>query len=168
MDAAREDEQVAIPGLDDDPLCEVGVGGLRLRIGDEFHRHHGAGTADLADLVELLRQVIEAVLHLLADDLRPMDEVFLLDHVQHGQRRGRPDRGSAVGTSDTADVDGVHDRRLADDRREGVAASQALGHRDEVGLDPGPLVGEEGARATYAGLHLINDEDDPVLIADRS
>ena len=37
---------------------------------------------------------------------------------------------------------------------------------DQVGLDPVVLDREELARAAEAGLHLVDDEHDPVLVAD--
>ncbi len=48
------------------------------------------------------------------------------------------------------------------------SAADALGDRHDVGLDPGPLAGEELAGAADAGLHLVGDEKQAVLVAERA
>ena len=46
----------------------------------------------------------------------------------------------------------------ADARADGQAAAEALGQRDDVRHDADALVGEPGAGAPDAGLHLVEHE----------
>ncbi len=46
------------------------------------------------------------------------------------------------------------------------AAAKALGHRDEVGGDAVMLHREQLAGAGKAGLHLVGDQHDAMLVAD--
>ena len=50
--------------------------------------------------------------------------------------------------------------------RERQPARDRLGDRHQVRLDAVVLHREELARAAEAGLHLVGDQDDPVLVAD--
>ncbi len=47
------------------------------------------------------------------------------------------------------------------------AAGQRLGDRDEIRLDAGMLDGEERPGAAEAGLDLVGDQHDAVLVGDR-
>ena len=51
------------------------------------------------------------------------------------------------------------------ERREREARGDALGHADDVGLDVVALDREPVAGATEPALHLVGDEEDPVLLA---
>ena len=95
-------------------------------------------------------------------------EPLLLDDVEDGVGRGDGDRVADVRAADGAVAGRVHDRGAADDARERKAGGDRLGHRDQVGLDAEVLHGEDAARAAEAGLHLVGDQDDPVLVADRA
>ena len=46
------------------------------------------------------------------------------------------------------------------------AAAEPLGQRHDVGRDAGPLVGEQLAGAAHAGLHLVEDQQQAVLVAE--
>ena len=48
------------------------------------------------------------------------------------------------------------------------AAADALGERHDVGRDARPLIGEELAGAADAGLHLVEDQQQAVLVAERA
>ena len=104
--------------------------------------------------------------HRLADRGRALDEPLVLDHVEHGERRGLRDRVADVRAADTACDGRVHDLRLAEHARERQPHRDRLRDRDQVGLDAEVLDREEAARAREAALHLVADEHDPVLVAD--
>ena len=48
------------------------------------------------------------------------------------------------------------------------AAAERLGERHDVRLDAGALVGEEVAGAAHAGLHLVEYQQQAVLVAQRA
>ena len=45
------------------------------------------------------------------------------------------------------------------------AAAERLGERHDVGRDAGALIGEQLAGAAHAGLHLVEDQQKTVLVA---
>ena len=67
---------------------------------------------------------------------------------------------------DGAVAGGVHDLRTSQHARERDAGRDRLRDRDQVGLDAEVLDGEGLARTTKARLHLVDHEDDAVLVAD--
>jgi hypothetical protein len=48
------------------------------------------------------------------------------------------------------------------------ATADTLGERHHVRLDAGPFIGEQLAGAADAGLNLVEDEDEAVLITERA
>ena len=60
----------------------------------------------------------------------------------------------------------IHDRGTPDHSRERKAAGDRLRDRDQVRLDVEVLHREHPCGPPEAGLHLVGDKDDPVLIAD--
>ncbi len=93
---------------------------------------------------------------------------LLFDHVQNSERRGLRDRVADVRAADGAVVGGVEDLGLAEHARKRKAAGDRLRDGDQVGLDVVVLDREQPAGAAKAGLHLVGDEADPVLVADRA
>ena len=106
--------------------------------------------------------------HGLADRGGALVEALLLDHVQNGERRGLRDRVADIGAADGAVVGGVEDLGLAENARKRKAAGDRLRDGDQVGLDVVVLDREQLAGAGKTGLHLVGDEADPVLVADRA
>src|SRR3972149_3870943 len=53
-------------------------------------------------------------------------------------------------------------------RTQGEAPADALGRGHDVGLHPGPLVGKQLAGAADAGLNLVEDEQQAMLVAKRA
>ena len=48
------------------------------------------------------------------------------------------------------------------------SAAERLGERHDVGLDAGTLIGEQLAGAAHAALHLVEDQQQAVLVAQRA
>ena len=117
---------------------------------------------------ERLLYLIAAVEDDLADGVGAVAEIFLLDGVEHGVGGGAGDRVAGIGATETAGVRGVHDVGAAGDGGERKAAGQALRHGHDVGLDAGVLEREHFAGAGEAGLDLVGDEHDAVLVAERA
>ena len=64
---------------------------------------------------------------------------------------------------------GDHDRAHLlgrEDRAQGKAAADALGDHHHVGAHARPFMGEEPARAPHPALHLVEDHEDPRLVAE--
>ena len=95
-------------------------------------------------------------------------DALVLDHVEDGERRGLRHRVADVGPTDRGVAGGVHDLGLADHTREREAGGNRLRDGDQVGLDPVVLDREQLAGTPEARLHLVDDHDDPVLVADRA
>ena len=102
----------------------------------------------------------------LAERVGAVDQPFLGDHVEHRERRRAGDRAAGIGAAEPARVRRVHDRGAADDARQRKAAGQRFGDGDQVRLDAGILDAEHLAGAREAGLHLVGDQQDAVLVAD--
>ena len=73
-------------------------------------------------------------------------------------------RGPADGALDRR----VHDLGAAEHARERETGRDRLRDRDEVGLDAEVLEPEEAAGAAEAGLHLVDDQHDPVRVAEAA
>ena len=95
-------------------------------------------------------------------------KVFFLDHVQHGIGRGDAERVAAIGAAQAAGMGRVHQLGLAGHGGQRQAAGQTLGHGGQVGGHAVALHREQGAGAGKAGLHLIGDHHDAMLVAQRA
>ncbi len=94
----------------------------------------------------------------LAEHVGAPDQVFVGQHPQHRQRRGRADRVTAECAAVQAggeQVRGSTDGQTGSDRQ---TAAEALGQRHHIGGDAVVLVGEERAGAADPGLHLVEDQ----------
>ena len=108
----------------------------------------------------------EALLQPGAKCIGAVAELFLLDDVEHGMRRGDADRATAIGAAKAAGAGRVHDLGAAGDGRQREAAGKALGHGGQIGRHLMVVHGEHLAGAGKAGLHLVGDQQDAVLVAD--
>ena len=137
-----------------------------LAVLDELDREHRAEPAHVADRGEALLPREHARAHRLADLRRALDDVLLLDHVEHRERRGLRDGIADVRAADRGVAGRVHDLGGADHARERQPGGDRLRDGHQVGLDAVVLHREHAPGAPEAGLHLVGDEDDPVLVAD--
>ena len=79
---------------------------------------------------------------------------------------GARNRVAAEGAAEPAGVHCVHHVRAPGDGGERQAAAERLPGDEQVGLDAEPLDRPDGAGAAAAGLHLVGDVEDPVLVAE--
>jgi hypothetical protein len=93
-------------------------------------------------------------------------EALLLEHVEDGERRRLRDRVADVRAADRRVARRVHDLGLAEHAGERQASRDRLRDRDQVGLDAVVLDAEHPARCGRSRLHLVDDEDDAVLVAE--
>ena len=120
---------------------------------------------DRHEIVTLLH-LLQARGDALADMVGAVDQLLLLEHVEHGHRRCNRQRVAGIGAAEAARIGGVHDLRLADHARQREAAGEALRHGDEVRLHVVMFHREHLAGAAVAGLHFVGDQHDAVLVAD--
>src|SRR5439155_230412 len=96
-------------------------------------------------------------------DLEAAVEVLIRGDQRHQDaKRVAADRAAQPARRHT-----VHDLCAPGDRRQRHAAAERLAGYEQVGLDAPLLDCPEGAGAADAGLHLVVDVDDAVLLADR-
>ena len=95
----------------------------------------------------------------------PVEEAVRRDHVEHGiadrHRQRIAAEGRAVGAGGHA-LGRFRRRQAGADRK---AAAERLGQRHDVGRDAGVLIGEQVAGAADAGLDLVEDQQQPVVVA---
>ena len=87
-------------------------------------------------------------------------------HVEHGVADRHRQRIAAEGRAVRAGrhaLGGLGGREAGAERE---AAADALGDRHDVGRDAGPLIGEQFAGAADAGLDLVEDQQQAVLVAE--
>ncbi len=101
-----------------------------------------------------------------ADAPRVALEVVLDQVVEVGEARRHGDLGAAE-RGDAVGVQAVHDLGAGDDSADGHAVADALGEGHEVRRPVAPVslpAPEVFARAAPAGLHLVGDPQDAVLV----
>ena len=133
--------------------------------GMELDADEKAAAADLldvaaSDLAELGHEELAPLGGVLDELLLPDDSQALPGH-RAGQGVAAEGRAVLARLEDAEDLPVGHDRR---DRV--AAAAQGLADDDHVGPHALVLAGEELARAAEAGLDLVGDEEDVVLLAD--
>ena len=100
--------------------------------------------------------------------LHLLEEAGLKHDVEHGIADRRGQGIAAEGAAVAAGGHAGRRRLSAEEGADRKAAAQTLGERHGVGLDPGPLIGEELAAAAHAALHLVEQQEQPELVADRA
>ena len=115
-----------------------------------------------------------AVLHggerlLQAQRLLPhgFEEARLEHGVEHRAADRHRQRIAAEGRSVRAGRHALRRLLGGEQAAEREAAADALGDRHDVGRDAGPLMREQLAGAADAGLHLVEDQQQAVLVAQR-
>src|ERR671922_125888 len=166
VDPGLEEQQAARGCGLGDRRRELGRRLHRLAVGDELDREHRAEPADVADRRKAVLPAHHPLAHGLADRPRALDESLLLEDVEDGQRGRLRDRVADVGAADRGVGRRVHDLGAADHPREREAGGDRLRDDHEVGLDAVVLDRPHATGPSVARLHLVDDEHDPVLVAD--
>ena len=113
-----------------------------------------AARARLAPLGEVPQRRVEVRAHVAA----MLEHVALVERRLDVERRRRRERVAAEGRGVRARLEPARDLLVGEHRADGHAAAQALRERHDVGHDALVLEGVEGARASDAGLHLVEDQ----------
>lgn len=109
--------------------------------------------------------------HAIAEDVAQTlsigSHVLLLENLQSSNGDGTAQGVAAVGRTVSSGLNNQHNLLAAEDGTDGVHASgDGLAESDNVGLDAGPLGAEKSAGTANAGLNLVADEEDVVLLAE--
>ena len=165
-DERRQQPHDVVAGGDGDHLLGA------QRVDQLAGRHHGAQAdqqsfaAHLGDHRRIaILDLREPLLEQQRDPLHAFEKAGRQHHVEHGVGDAHRQRIAAEGRAVRA---GGHalgrlGRRQAGADRE--TAAERLGQRHDVGRDAGALVGEQVAGAAHAGLHLVEDQQQAVLVA---
>ena len=100
--------------------------------------------------------------------MRAVPGQILVPHHLEGRGRGRADRVATIGPAVRAGRPLVHQRAIRDDGRHRHAGGESLGGGHDVRHDVEVLVGPHLAGAPHAGLDLVQDQHDAVLVAQRA
>ena len=104
---------------------------------------------------------------LLAPVVRRLQQAVGLDGAEDGEGRGAGDGVAAEGRAVVAGLQQRGRGPAGDGGADRDATTEALGQRDDVGLDPvEELVGEPRAGPCDAGLHLVEPEQGAVVVGD--
>ena len=95
-----------------------------------------------------------------------VEKALLEHHVEHAVGDGAGERIAAEGGAVRAGRHAGGGARGRQARADREAAAQALGQRHDVGRHPGPFVGEQPAGPAHAALHLVEDQQQVVLVAE--
>ena len=161
---SRSSPRWSASSITDDASSGAGI--LRRGIRDELDRDHRAEASHVPDRRPAPLPLEHPRAERIADRYRTGDELFLLEDVQDRRCGGQRDWIADERPPDGAAVRAVHDRGPPDDSRERKAAGNRLRDDDQIRLDVEVLHREHAARSSEAGLHLVGDEDDAVLVAD--
>ena len=173
---ARPDQQPAGPGGVADANPDGGLGRETLprgAIADELHADEQAQPPDVADPGVALPEAAQAGPQALAPADRVGRDLIAPELAHRGEtdragHRVRPVRVAAVELDEVARLapERVGDPAVEDDRGQGrVAAAQALAQAHDVRPCVEELRGEHGAQAPERRDDLVEDQQDPVAIA---
>ncbi len=137
----------------------------RRAVDRQFDADHRALDADLRDERALRLERREARAEPLADLHGALEQVVGFDGLDGRQGGAGGERVAAERRRVRAGLELLGDLRLRDQPAHRDAAGQRLGQRHDVRLDVPVLVGVPLAGAAHAGLHLVEDQQQAVLVA---
>jgi len=161
-----EEDQAAPETLDLDAVAQLGRGLARVAVRDELHADHQPESAHVGHAVVFRHQSSQPLLEVVPHGGGVGDEPAFeqLDGLQRG---GDGDRVAAEGRGVRARLP-VHQVGTSHTRPHRDARGDALRQRDDVRLEAVVVAREHPPRAPHARLHLVDDEEDPVLVADAA
>ncbi len=166
VDTGLQQEQPTLERLVDHGRGQLWRRRSRRRIRDELDRDHRAESSHVPDTRPALLPIEHPRAERITDRYRTGDEVFLLEDVQNRRCGGQRDWIADERPSNGAAVRAVHDRDSPEDSGQRQATRDRLRDDDQIGFDVEMLHREHAAGSAEAGLHLVGDEDDAVLVAD--
>src|SRR5207302_10545043 len=107
-----------------------------------------------------------AVLEALAEFIGARQQILFFEQVEHRQSCGARKWVAGECAAEAAGAWCIHDLGAAGHSSQWEAAAQGFRCHDEIGLDAVTLAGEHRAGAAEAGLHLVGDEEDSVVVAE--
>ena len=162
---AVEDEQALFGAGPDERLARIRVRVASGAVLDEFDADHQAAAPDVADAIVLCHQRPETVLEFLAAPGGIGHEALLGDGAHHGHAGRAAHRVAAEGGAVGANTPALLQFAARDDCPDRQTVGEGLGHANDVRHDAGVLEGPHPAGPSDAGLDLVADEQDAVLIA---
>ena len=97
-----------------------------------------------------------------------MQQIFLLEHLQHFQRRYAGNRVTGIGATQSARCYGVHHFRAPGDARQREAARDRFRKGGEIRRNAHLLHRKQRAGTPRAALHFIGNQHDPVFVTQRA
>ncbi|EAU67297.1 hypothetical protein STIAU_4929 [Stigmatella aurantiaca DW4/3-1] len=167
VDAARQQHQPLLQGPGLHHLGELRVRRMAARLA-ELHRQHGPQPPHFRHLGHLRLQPLQLDAQDVPQFVGPFHQAFVLDDVQHRVRRRDRQGVARVGASEPTWLRCIHHLRPARHRRQGEPSRQGFGRHDQVRMHIVVVHREPLPRAREAGLHLIGNEQDAVLVAQLS
>ena len=143
-------------------------GSPRRPVLDELDADHQPGPADVADRRVVRHQLAQAAAELGPAGAGVLDQPLVADRLEHGDAGGAGDRVAAVRRAVRAATPALAELAPGHDRRQREPVGDRLGHAHDVGDDPRVLERPHLARPAVARLHLVGDQQDPVLVAQRA
>ena len=165
-DAGFQEKQAPLQRLVDHRLGELRCRLFRCRVTHELDRQHRSEPADVSNLWPTSLPVEHSRAERLTQQLGALHELLLLEDVEDGRCCSERDRVADERAANRTRVRVVHDRGPADDPGERETAADRLRKHEEVGLDVEVLHREHPPGPSKPRLHLVGDEDDPVLVTD--
>jgi hypothetical protein len=154
-----------VRGVDQELALEA-LGHDRGPVDGELDADHRPLHPHLADVRDLGLKGLEPPAERLADMDRPLQKTLGLDRLDGRQGRPAGDRVAAERGGVGARLELFGNLRLRQQPAQRHAAGDGLGQCDDVRLHVPVLVRVPLARPAHAGLHLVEDEQQPFLVAE--
>jgi hypothetical protein len=163
--SAREQDQAVVISPGDQGIAEFPGRLLARPVLHQFDADHEALAPHLSDNGEFVREQAQPA-HEVVPDLGRVGAVFTLDEIDGRERSRATHWISAERIAVSAAGPLLHDAALGDDHPDGQARAESLRQRHDVRCNIPVLRGEHLARAADAGLNFIEDQQDPVPVAE--